>query len=92
MGKNNEGSIMESITESELIQKDGFRPYSISVNSTGNKITPFSTHIKVYQDDTHFFESGEYCYDLTDAMKSFARRCEDQDTQEISDFTSYKRK
>jgi len=77
---------MESITESELIQKDGFRPYSISVNSTGNKITPFSTHIKVYKDDSHFYESGEYCYNLTDAMTSFKRRCENADTVEKGDF------
>tara|TARA_R110000765_G_scaffold256315_1_gene356781 strand:+ start:325 stop:558 length:234 start_codon:yes stop_codon:yes gene_type:complete len=77
---------METITESELIQKDGFRPYSISVNSTGNKITPFSTHIKVYKDDSHFYESGEYCYNLTDAMTSFTRRCENAGTLEKGDF------
>ena len=73
---------MKTITESKLISKDGFKPYSISLNKCDSNITPFSTHIKVYTDEGYFFESGEYCYNLTDAMASFTRRCENENTQE----------
>lgn len=74
---------MKTITESKLISKRGLKPYSISLNDCDSHITPFSTHIKVYTDEGHFFESGEYCYNLTDAMASFTRRCDNDDTQEI---------
>ena len=75
--------IMKTITESKLISKRGCKPYSISLNDCDNNITPFSTHIKVYTEEGHFFESGDYCYNLTDAMESFASRCNEYNTQEL---------
>ena len=73
---------MKTITESLLIKKEGYLPHSISLNSTGNKATPFSTHIKVYKDNKHFFQSGDYYCSLTDAAKSFEERCKENNTEE----------
>lgn len=73
---------MKTITESLLIEKEGYLPHSISLNSTGNKVTPFSTHIKIYKDNKHFFESGDYHYSLIGATKSFEERCKENDTEE----------
>jgi hypothetical protein len=130
---------MRTLIESNTKKGVGVYPHSISLNETGNKLHPFSTHVKIYAEqgdeqpmkynhmydvaftiesnneeenvtvdeliegvekrlvqlkserdieayglrDTfglnHFFESGEYCSTLKEALHSFEERCKDGD-------------
>ena len=66
---------METLHESKTITKSGLYPYSIALNSTGNSITPFATHIKIYEKNKEpYFVSGDYCYTMEEAMESFLDR------------------
>lgn len=66
---------METLHETKTITKQGLNPYSISLNSTGDKNTPFSTHIKIYEKNKEpYFISGDYCYTIEEAMESFLDR------------------
>ena len=71
---------MKTLIESNKKEGEGVHPYSISLNETGSQPHPFSTHVKIYAeqgDEDHFFESGEYCRTLKEALRSFEERCKD---------------
>ena len=66
---------MKTLRETEIITRKGLNDFSICLNSTGNKITPFSTHIKIYEDNKNaFFIHGDYFYNIKAAMRSFVDR------------------
>jgi len=66
---------MKTLHETETITKKGLNPFSVCLNSTGNKITPYSTHIKIYENNKEpYFISGDYCYNIREAMESFLDR------------------
>ena len=71
---------MKTLIESNKKEGEGLYPHSISLNDTGSELHPFSTHVKIYAeqgDVDHFFESGEYCSTLKEAIRSFEERCKD---------------
>jgi hypothetical protein len=71
---------MRTLIESNLKEGEGTYPHSISLNETGGELHPFSTHVKIYAeqgDENHFFESGDYCSTLKEALHSFEERCKD---------------
>ena len=73
---------MITLIESNTKEGEGLHSHSISLNETGSELHPFSTHVKIYPkqgDKNHFFESGEYCSTLKEAMNSFEERCKDGD-------------
>jgi len=66
---------MKTLHETDIITKKGLNPYSICLNSTGDRNTPFSTHIKIYEENKEpYFVSGDYCYTIAEAMESFLDR------------------
>ena len=69
---------MTTLEESKIIKENGNFPYSISLNFTGCKITPFSTHIKVYENEETYFLYGDYYKCLENALKSFKERCSEK--------------
>ena len=70
---------MKTLTESKQINKRGNFPYSVSLNDTGSPITPFSTHLKIYEDGKEpYFLSGDYFDSLEEAVVAFKFRCKEE--------------
>jgi len=70
---------MKTLTESKQINKRGNFPYSVSLNDTGSPITPFSTHLKIYETGREpYFLSGDYFDSLEEAVTAFKGRCKEQ--------------
>jgi len=67
---------MKTLTESKLISKEGTFPHSVSLNDTDSPITPFSTHLKIYEEGREpYFVSGDYFDSLEEAVTAFKGRC-----------------
>ena len=66
---------MKTLHESKTIIKSGLNPHSICLNETGDNITPFATHRKIYPENKEpYFVAGDYCRTMEDAMRSFLDR------------------
>ena len=70
---------MITLEESKVIKENGKFPYSIALNYTGCKTTPFATHIKVYDDGKKgYFLNGDYYGSIKRAFKSYQDRCSEK--------------
>lgn len=72
---------MKTLIESNIEKQEGSVPFSISLNDTEEKLFPYSTHLKTYEGEEHFFYSGDYCSTLKQALASFKERCEERGLQ-----------
>lgn len=67
---------MKTKLETPIQKREGKRAYSIALNETGCTITPFATHLKIYEKgEEPYFVWGDYHRKLRDAMASFEQRC-----------------
>jgi len=72
---------MKTLIESNIEKQEGSVPFSISLNDTGEKLFPYSTHLKTYEEGEHFFYHGDYCSTLKQALASFKERCAERGLQ-----------